>query len=104
MVRQTGLLILLTLGSWAAHAQGRFSGGKGGGEAVLHVGAASASRIYTYPNPARVGERVHLVGEQEDLVSKPKMTEFQGADILIFTTPGVYVLKLKTKWLKQVVY
>lgn len=108
MVSMRSVLLgaLLFGGTEFCAAQGRFSGGRGGGDATLALSVGNpTSHLYTYPNPARVGEPVYIQGATTEVTIFSILCGKQNTNnILIFDKPGIYILKLNTQWLKQVVY
>ena len=106
VVRIYLLAAFLLSATGLCNAQGRFRGGRGGGDASLTLTIpGGVSKIYTYPNPARVGEPVHVFGAECKQIRVSKIIgEISTNNELIFTAPGVYLLKLNTTWLKQLVY
>lgn len=107
MVIRIWFITALLLGiTGLCNAQGRFRGGQGGGDASLTLTIpGGVSKIYTYPNPARVGEPVHVFGAEGKEIKVSKVIgEISVNNELVFIVPGIYLLKLNTIWLKQVVY
>lgn len=107
MVVRIGLLAAFLLSTpGLCNAQGRFRGGHGGGDASLILTIPrSASKIYTYPNPARVGEPVQVFGAEKKGIEVSKIGgSVNTNNELVFKHPGIYLLKLNSVWLRQVIY
>lgn len=100
------MVCLLLSGVGICSAQGRFSGGQGGGDASLALRMPGATgKIYTYPNPARVGEPIRVYGaDSKEIYISNALGGILTKNSLAFDRPGIYMLKLNNQWLKQLVY